>query len=143
MTNSVTNNNYECRVRYHSHLIGVVIRHAEEPRLYLNLSPEGREQIRQRLTVTRATISRVLSVCDKTKCVRGCACVWVYLVGDLEVLRVEDSEALRELQQLPWRCELLLGVSPGDLTDDNDWTNTHHTHKHKHTYTYTKQCVCI
>lgn len=55
-------------------------------------------------------------------CMRWCS--GVYLTGDLEVLWAEDREALRELQQLPWRCELLLGLSPGDLM------NTEHTHTH-------------
>ncbi len=72
-------------------------------------------------------------------CVCVCVCWGVYLAGDLEVLRVEDKEALRELQQLPWRCELLLGVSAGDLMDDNKWTNTHHTHA----YIYTHKAMCM
>lgn len=72
---------------------------------------------------------RPISECEQTERARVCQRV-AYLEGDLEVLRVEDRETLRELQQLPWRCEPLLGVSPEDLMDDSRWTNTPHTHSH-------------
>lgn len=74
-------------VRCPSYLIVIIIRHAEGIHLYPNLCP------RACIKCETAT-SRQLQIIV-------CVSVCVYLVGDLEMLRAEDTEALRELQQLP------------------------------------------
>ena len=99
--------------------------------------------MREGLTVTRATARH--SVCVVFMCVCVCVCVCVcrgvYLAGDLEVLRVEDREALRELQQLPWRCELLPGVSPGDLAEGQRTDGRTRSHTHAHVITQRATCM--
>lgn len=128
---------HECRVRYHSHLMGVIIRHAEEPYLYPNLSPRALTKWDRETDSHQgngSTVSIATSVCDKTVCVmRGLPCGRFGSAPSGGQGGATGAAA----------AALTLWTPAGGLTrGPDDWTNTARKRTHTSQGWYVKHIIC-